>query len=82
MNTTFRRLGVLGGIGLLLTVLLSAAPPASLSATLKANQWKKRVLLLHGPVGSSKSTIVRLLKNGLQRYSATDAGALLPTSPP
>jgi len=37
---------------------------------------EKRVLLLHGPVGSSKSTIVRLLKQGLQRYSATDAGAL------
>ena len=37
---------------------------------------EKRVLLLHGPVGSSKSTIVRLLKQGLQRYSATDEGAL------
>ncbi|MCA9230899.1 MAG: serine protein kinase [Planctomycetales bacterium] len=37
---------------------------------------EKRVLLLHGPVGSSKSTIVRLLKQGLQRYSATDDGAL------
>ncbi|MCA9237390.1 MAG: serine protein kinase, partial [Planctomycetales bacterium] len=37
---------------------------------------EKRVLLLHGPVGSSKSTIVRLLKQGLQRYSTTDDGAL------
>ncbi|MCA9261251.1 MAG: serine protein kinase, partial [Planctomycetales bacterium] len=37
---------------------------------------EKRVLLLHGPVGSSKSTIVRLLKQGLQRYSTTDEGAL------
>jgi len=37
---------------------------------------EKRVLLLHGPVGSSKSTIVRLLKQGLQKYSATDEGAL------
>ena len=37
---------------------------------------EKRVLLLHGPVGSSKSTIVRLLKQGLQRYSATDEGPL------
>jgi len=37
---------------------------------------EKRVLLLHGPVGSSKSTIARLLKKGLERYSATDAGAL------
>jgi serine protein kinase len=37
---------------------------------------ERRVLLLHGPVGSAKSTIVRLLKKGLQRYSATDEGAL------
>ena len=37
---------------------------------------EKRVLLLHGPVGSSKSTIVRLLKQGLQAYSRTDDGAL------
>jgi serine protein kinase len=37
---------------------------------------EKRVLLLHGPVGSSKSTIVRLLKQGVQRYSSTDEGAL------
>ncbi len=37
---------------------------------------EKRVLLLHGPVGSSKSTIARLLKKGLERYSGTDAGAL------
>src|SRR5262245_3520677 len=37
---------------------------------------ERRVLLLHGPVGSSKSTIVRLLKKGLQAYSATDDGAL------
>ena len=31
---------------------------------------ERRVLLLHGPVGSSKSTIARLLKKGLERYSA------------
>lgn len=37
---------------------------------------ERRVLLLHGPVGSSKSTIARLLKNGLERYSTTDDGAL------
>lgn len=37
---------------------------------------EKRVLLLHGPVGSSKSTIVRLLKKGLERYSRTPEGAL------
>jgi serine protein kinase len=37
---------------------------------------ERRVLLLHGPVGSSKSTIVRLLKKGLEAYSKTPEGAL------
>ncbi len=36
----------------------------------------KRILLLHGPVGSSKSTIARLMKKGLEHYSRTDSGAL------
>ncbi|QOJ13369.1 MAG: serine protein kinase [Planctomycetia bacterium] len=37
---------------------------------------ERRILLLHGPVGSSKSTIVRLLKKGLEHYSQLDQGAL------
>jgi serine protein kinase len=37
---------------------------------------EKRVILLHGPVGSAKSTIARLLKKGLENYSRTDAGRL------
>ncbi len=37
---------------------------------------ERRVLLLHGPVGSSKSTIARLLKRGAERYSRTNEGAL------
>ncbi len=37
---------------------------------------EKRVLLLHGPVGSSKSTIARLLKKGIERYSRIDEGKL------
>jgi serine protein kinase len=37
---------------------------------------ERRVLLLHGPVGSSKSTIVRLLKRGLEEYSRSDDGGL------
>src|SRR5713101_2027539 len=37
---------------------------------------EKRVILLHGPVGSSKSTIVRLLKKGVEEYSRTPEGAL------
>src|SRR5437763_17153214 len=35
---------------------------------------EKRILLLHGPVGSSKSTIARLLKKGLEGYSRSEAG--------
>jgi serine protein kinase len=37
---------------------------------------ERRVILLHGPVGSSKSTIARLLKKGLEEYSRTKDGAL------
>ncbi|MBU0717315.1 MAG: serine protein kinase [Planctomycetes bacterium] len=37
---------------------------------------ERRILLLHGPVGSSKSTIARLLKKGLEYYSTLDEGAL------
>jgi serine protein kinase len=37
---------------------------------------EKRILLLHGPVGSSKSTICRLLKKGLEVYSNQKEGAL------
>jgi serine protein kinase len=37
---------------------------------------ERRVILLHGPVGSAKSTIARLLKRGLEEYSRTDAGML------
>jgi serine protein kinase len=37
---------------------------------------ERRVILLHGPVGSAKSTIVRLLKKGLEEYSRTQDGAM------
>ena len=37
---------------------------------------ERRVILLHGPVGSAKSTIARLLKKGLERYSTMPEGAL------
>jgi len=37
---------------------------------------ERRVLLLHGPVGTAKSTIIRLLKKGLEAYSRTEAGRL------
>jgi serine protein kinase len=37
---------------------------------------ERRVLLLHGPVGSSKSTIARLIKKGLEDYSRADDGMI------
>lgn len=37
---------------------------------------EKRVILLHGPVGSAKSTICRMLKKGIEVYSRSEAGAM------
>lgn len=37
---------------------------------------QKRIILLHGPVGSAKSTIVRLFKRGLEQYTRTREGAI------
>ena len=37
---------------------------------------RKRILLLMGPVSGGKSTIVTLLKRGLEQYSKTDEGAV------
>ncbi|OYT71816.1 MAG: protein prkA [Armatimonadetes bacterium JP3_11] len=37
---------------------------------------RKRILLLVGPVGGGKSTLVTMLKRGLERYSRTDEGAV------
>ena len=37
---------------------------------------RKRILLLMGPVGGGKSTIVTLLKRGLEEYTRTDEGAI------
>ncbi|MBI3650010.1 MAG: PrkA family serine protein kinase [Acidobacteria bacterium] len=37
---------------------------------------RKRILLLMGPVGGGKSTIVTLLKRGLEAYSRSDKGAV------
>jgi serine protein kinase len=48
----------------------------SFKSAAKGYGTEKRVLLLHGPVGSSKSTIARLLKRGLEEYARTDAGML------
>ena len=55
-------------------------PLAQLVQTVRAGARglgpERRVILLHGPVGSSKSTIARVLKRGLEQYSRTDEGAL------
>ncbi|MBI4566956.1 MAG: serine protein kinase, partial [Planctomycetes bacterium] len=55
-------------------------PLASLVGFFKAAAYhygtEHRVLLLHGPVGSAKSTIARLLKKGLEVYSRLPEGAL------
>lgn len=55
-------------------------PLMRLVATLKAAAHRlgpeRRILLLHGPVGSAKSTIARLLKNGLEDYSKKEEGRL------
>src|SRR5205807_10623634 len=37
---------------------------------------RKRILLLMGPVGGGKSTVVTMLKRGLERWSRTDDGAV------
>jgi len=37
---------------------------------------ERRVILLHGPVGSAKSTIARMIKKGLEVYSRTEQGRL------
>jgi serine protein kinase len=37
---------------------------------------RKRILMLVGPVGGGKSTLVTLLKRGMERYSRADAGAV------
>jgi serine protein kinase len=37
---------------------------------------EKRVILLHGPVGSAKSTLCRMLKKGLEAYSKSESGPL------
>ena len=37
---------------------------------------RKRILLLMGPVSGGKSTLVTMLKRGLEAYSLTDEGAV------
>lgn len=47
-----------------------------LKAAARRYGTEKRVILLHGPVGSSKSTVARLLKKSLEEYSRKPEGAM------
>jgi serine protein kinase len=42
----------------------------------QGHEARRRILLLWGPPGGAKSSLVAMLKRGLEAYSATDAGAL------
>jgi len=46
------------------------------SSAARRLEVRKRILLLMGPVGGGKSTIVTLLKRGLENYSRADEGAV------
>ncbi|MER3485510.1 MAG: protein prkA [Chloroflexota bacterium] len=46
------------------------------SSAAKRLEVRKRILLFMGPVGGGKSTIVTLLKRGLEKYTRTDDGAV------
>lgn len=46
------------------------------SSAAKRLEVRKRILLLMGPVGGGKSTIVSLLKRGMENFSRTEEGAV------
>lgn len=46
------------------------------NSSAKRLEVRKRILLFMGPVGGGKSSIVTLLKRGLETYSKTDEGAV------
>ncbi len=46
------------------------------SSAARRLEVRKRILLLMGPVGGGKSTIVTLLKRGLEQYTRTEDGAV------
>lgn len=47
-----------------------------LEAAAKGLGPEHRIILMHGPVATSKSTIGRLIRNGIEEYSRTDEGRL------
>src|SRR5258708_3560453 len=48
----------------------------SLSPASRRLDIRKRILMLVGPVGGGKSTLVTLLKRGMEKYSKSDEGAV------
>jgi serine protein kinase len=46
------------------------------SSAAKRLEVRKRILLLMGPVGGGKSTLVSLMKRGLEQYSRSEEGAI------
>lgn len=46
------------------------------SSAARRLEVRKRILLLMGPVGGGKSTLVSMIKRGLEVYSQTDGGAV------
>lgn len=52
----------------------------SLEAGANRLEVGKRIILLMGPVGGGKTTLVNSLKKGLEKYSLTDEGALYAVS--
>lgn len=46
------------------------------SSAARRLEVRKRILLLMGPVGGGKSTLVTLLKRGMERFSRTEKGAI------
>lgn len=47
-----------------------------LKAAASGSQVGRRILLLYGPTSSGKSQLATLLKNGLEQWSKTEAGAI------
>lgn len=46
------------------------------TSSAKRLEVRKRILLLMGPVGGGKSTIVALMKRGMEKFSRTEEGAI------
>jgi len=83
--TTMRRWYILVGAGLLLAVtcLLATPAKAQLAETLRANRWKKRIVLLYAPTPDNKlflqqRALLAQHKNGQQERDMLILEAILP----